>query len=135
MLFEEFFSQQIGNGSLSLPLKRLPEKNALLHAHCHQRAFNTLGALKQVLNLIPELSIKTARPGCCGMAGSFGYEREHFDISMRIGDLGPLPSIREATPDCHVIADGFSCRQQINHSTKRVATHSIRMLEMALDVN
>jgi Fe-S oxidoreductase len=89
-------------------------------------------AVEQVLGLVPGLSVETIESTCCGMAGSFGYEVEHYDASMKIGELSVLPKVRAAAPDALLVADGTSCRHQIHDGTKREAVHVARVLERAL---
>lgn len=130
-LFEEFLAKEAEAGRLSLKLERL-EKSALLHGHCHQKAFGAMPAVGKVLGMIPGLQIETIETSCCGMAGSFGYEREHYQVSMKMAELDLLPKIREASAQTLLIADGTSCRHQIEHGTGRAAMHVARVLERAL---
>jgi FAD/FMN-containing dehydrogenase/Fe-S oxidoreductase len=132
LLFEEFLAREEGAGRLGLSLKGLPEKKALLHGHCHQKAFGAMPAVEQVLRLIPGLQVETVESSCCGMAGSFGYESGHFDVSMKMAELSLLPKVRSATADTLVVADGTSCRHQIADGTEREALHVARVLERAL---
>ena len=89
-------------------------------------------AVERALRLIPQLNVKTIESSCCGMAGSFGYEREHYEISMQMAELSLLPAVRKAPPGTLIVADGTSCRQQIAHGTGRAALHVARLLEQAL---
>jgi len=91
-----------------------------------------MSSVQKVLALIPELEVKTIESSCCGMAGAFGYEAKHFDISMRMGELNLLPAVRGAAADTLIIADGTSCRTQIRDGAARNALHVARVLEMAL---
>jgi FAD/FMN-containing dehydrogenase/Fe-S oxidoreductase len=131
-LFEEFLAEEHTAGRLFMNLKPLKTNKALLHGHCHQKAFDAMGAVERVLNLIPELSVETINSSCCGMAGAFGYEAEHFDMSMNMAELSLLPKVREADTDTLIVADGTSCRHQIHDGAKREALHVARILEMAL---
>ncbi len=131
-LLEEFLATEHAQGKLKLDLQPLPVKQALLHGHCHQKAFGMMSSVQKVLALIPELEVKTIESSCCGMAGAFGYEAKHFDISMRIGELNLLPAVRGAAADTLIIADGTSCRTQIRDGAARNALHVARVLEMAL---
>ena len=131
-MFEEFLTQQAEAGELDLPLRALPQKHALLHGHCHQKAFGAMGAVERTLRLVPELAVETVKSGCCGMAGAFGYETEHFATSMAMGELDLLPAMREAGEDTLIVADGTSCREQIRHGAGREAWHVARVLEAAL---
>ncbi|MCE8037578.1 FAD-binding and (Fe-S)-binding domain-containing protein [Halomonas sp. MCCC 1A11062] len=131
MLFEEFLVKARQSGELSLDLKPLPGR-ALLHGHCHQKAFDALRPVEQVLSWIPELAVETVDSSCCGMAGSFGYEAEHYDASLQMAELALLPAIREADDDTVLVADGTSCRHQIRDGSGREAIHVARLLERAL---
>jgi Fe-S oxidoreductase len=121
-LFEEFLARESKAGRLPLPLGALPEKSALLHGHCHQKAFAAMGATETVLRLVPELAVSTVETSCCGMAGAFGYQAETIDASLAMAELSLLPAIR-AAPDALVVADGTSCRHQIEDGTGRHAIH------------
>jgi FAD/FMN-containing dehydrogenase/Fe-S oxidoreductase len=131
LLFEEFLAREADAGKLKLPLKRIASK-ALLHGHCHQKAFGAMGAVQQALRLIPDLEVETIPSGCCGMAGAFGYQASHYDLSMRMAELDLLPRLRRAARDTIVIADGTSCRQQIRDGSGREAVHVARLLATAL---
>lgn len=131
-LFEEFLVREHKAGRLALKLKALAASQALLHGHCHQKAFDALRPVEQVLSWIPELQVKTVETSCCGMAGSFGYEREHYDASMQMAELALLPAVRQAGPEDLVVADGTSCRHQIQDGASRAAIHVARVLEQAL---
>jgi Fe-S oxidoreductase len=130
-LFEEFVASERAAGRFDLPLKAMPGRTALLHGHCHQKAFNTAGAAADALRLIPELKVETFDSTCCGMAGSFGLEAEHYEMSLKIGELGVLPKMREAAPDTLLAACGTSCRHQIADGAGRDARHIVRILDEA----
>jgi len=132
VLFEEFIAQQAEAGILDLPLKPLPEQKALLHGHCHQKAFGAMGAVERTLRLVPDLEVEVVTSSCCGMAGAFGYEAEHFAISMAMGELDLLPAVRDAGQDTIIVADGTSCREQIHFGAGREALHVVRVLDAAL---
>jgi Fe-S oxidoreductase len=125
-LFEEFLAREPGE----LAFKPM-EKEVLLHGHCHQKAFDVMPSVQQVLGMVPGLKVHTVASSCCGMAGSFGYEAEHYDVSMRMAELSLLPEVRKA-PGALIVADGTSCRQQIAHGTKREPWHVARLLAAAL---
>jgi FAD/FMN-containing dehydrogenase/Fe-S oxidoreductase len=131
LLFEEFLAREADAGRLKLPLRRLASK-ALLHGHCHQKAFGAMGAVQRTLHLIPDLEVETIPSGCCGMAGAFGYQANHYDLSMRMAELDLLPRLRSVARDTIVIADGTSCRQQIRDGSGREAVHVARLLATAL---
>ncbi|APX94104.1 FAD-binding oxidoreductase [Halomonas sp. 1513] len=131
-LFEEFLVEAKAADQLPLALKALPHKRAMLHGHCHQKAFDALRPVEQVLAWIPDLEVETIESSCCGMAGSFGYEAEHYDASLQMAELSLLPAIREAHADAVLVADGTSCRHQIKDGSGREAIHVARLLEQAL---
>ena len=131
-LFEEFLAAEQAAGRLNLPLKPLPQKTALLHGHCHQKAFAVLGAVEAALRLIPDIEVTTIESSCCGMAGAFGYEAAHYDVSMKMAELSLLPAVRAAGETTLLVADGTSCRHQIADGAGREAIHVARALEQAL---
>ena len=132
LLMEEFLARELKAGTLQLPLRPLPKK-ALLHGHCHQKSFAAMGAVESVLTVIPELSVETIESSCCGMAGSFGYDADTIDVSLKMGELSLLPAVREADDDALIVADGTSCRHQIHDGAGRTALHVARVLAMSLD--
>jgi FAD/FMN-containing dehydrogenase/Fe-S oxidoreductase len=132
MMFEEFLAKEQEAGSLKLALKSLPQKHALLHGHCHQKAFAGMPAVQKVLALVPGLEVKTVESSCCGMAGAFGYEAAHYDVSMKMAEAALLPAVRGADDETLIVADGTSCRHQIHDGSDRDAIHVARMLERAL---
>ncbi len=132
LLFEEFLAAQAEAGTLQLELDDIGAGAALLHGHCHQKAFDVMPAVRRVLGLVPGLHVDTVTSSCCGMAGSFGYEAEHFDVSLKMAEAALLPAVRGARPDTLIIADGTSCRQQIVEGTGRSALHVARVLQRAL---
>jgi Fe-S oxidoreductase len=131
LLIEEFLAREVETGQLELALRPRPGK-ALLHGHCHQKAFGTMDAVECCLGLVPELQVETIASSCCGMAGAFGYQRETADISLQMGELSLLPGVREAAPDTLIVADGISCRHQVADGTGRDAMHVVRILVAAL---
>jgi FAD/FMN-containing dehydrogenase/Fe-S oxidoreductase len=112
------------------PLPRLGGK-ALVHGHCHHKSLMKMTAEESVLHRLG-IDFQNPAPGCCGMAGSFGFERDKYDVSMAIGERELLPAVRRAPADCLIIADGFSCREQIAQGTPRRALHLAEVLQMAL---
>jgi FAD/FMN-containing dehydrogenase/Fe-S oxidoreductase len=130
-LFEEFVASETAADRFNLPLAAMPGRTALLHGHCHQKAFGTAGAAAKALQLIPELAVETFDSTCCGMAGSFGLEAEHYEVSMKIGELGVLPKMRGAPPETLIAACGTSCRHQIAEGAGREARHIVRFLDEA----
>src|SRR6476659_1339272 len=131
VLFEEFIAREHKQGQLNLQLGPLPKK-ALLHGHCHQKAFNTMGAVESTLRLIPQLSVETIESSCCGMAGSFGYNAATVDVSRKMGELSLLPAVRRASADTLIVADVTSCRHQIHDGSEREAAHVARVMAMSV---
>jgi FAD/FMN-containing dehydrogenase/Fe-S oxidoreductase len=131
LLFEEFLVRENKAGRLALPLNAL-KKKALLHGHCHQKAFGAMGAVESALRIVPELVVETVDSSCCGMAGAFGYDADKIDVSLAMGELSLLPAMRRADTDTIVVADGTSCRHQIHDGAARDAVHVARVLEMSL---
>ena len=132
MLFEDFLLREERARRLRLPLRALPQKRALVHGHCHQKAFGEMPAVLQTLAMIPELQPSLIESSCCGMAGSFGYEREHYAVSQAMAERSLLPAVRAAARDALIVTDGTSCRHQIWEGSGRDALHVARVLERAL---
>jgi Fe-S oxidoreductase len=132
LLFEEFLAAESRAGSLSLPLRKNGEQKAFLHGHCHQKALGTMPDVLAALKLLPGLSVEVIESSCCGMAGAFGYEAEHYDVSMRMAEKSLLPAVRAAPADALIVADGTSCRHQIADGTDREAVHVARLFASAL---
>ncbi|MBV9346582.1 MAG: FAD-binding protein [Pseudolabrys sp.] len=130
-LFEEFLAHEHKEGRLALPLKPIGA-SALLHGHCHQKAFDVMGSVETVLRLIPNLKLETIESSCCGMAGSFGYKADTIDVSLAMAELSLLPAVRNAPSDAIIVADGTSCRHQIHDGSGREALHVARVLAMSL---
>lgn len=127
MLFEEFCIKE----NLQFNLKSIGQK-ALVHGHCHQKAFNVAGSVETVLGMIPGLEVEVVTSSCCGMAGVFGYGAETYDTSMQMGEMSIFPAVRETAEDTLIVADGVSCRHQIEHGTQREVHHVVRILKQAL---
>ncbi len=145
VLFEEFLAAEHQAGRLNLKLQPLPQKKALLHGHCHQKAFGAMSSVEQVLGLVPELKVETVESSCCGMAGAFGYEAPHYAVSMKMAEALLLPALRKAAADTLLVADGTSCRHQIHDGLRtgegsspsagqRDAVHVAQVLARALAV-
>ncbi|MCW5625003.1 MAG: FAD-binding oxidoreductase, partial [Burkholderiales bacterium] len=132
MPLETYLARERAAGRFELPLQSREGAKVLLHGHCHQKAFDAMGPVETVLRWIPGLEVETVVSSCCGMAGSFGYEAEHFDASMAMGELSLLPAVRAAGADVQIVADGTSCRHQITDGTGRSAAHVVRILDGAL---
>jgi FAD/FMN-containing dehydrogenase/Fe-S oxidoreductase len=133
LLFEEFLARELQAGRLDAVKTAFKPagKPILLHGHCHQKAFAAVSPILDVLKLIPGAKPELIESSCCGMAGSFGYEASHFDVSMQMAELSLLPSIRQQ-PDAIVVADGTSCRHQIHDGAARDAVHVAALLASLL---
>ncbi|NGX42310.1 MAG: Anaerobic glycerol-3-phosphate dehydrogenase subunit C [Chlamydiae bacterium] len=125
--FDEFLAQHIIDGKLPLTFDDTTH-NIKVHGHCHQKALTEHGDTLHVLKCIPNATVTEIPSGCCGMAGSFGYEKEHYNFSMKIAELQLLPAIRNAPPNTTILANGFSCRCQISHATNQKALHLAEIL-------
>ena len=125
------FEELLLTEKTALRLKPLQAK-ALLHGHCHQKAFGVMRPVQEVLGMIEGLEVETIETSCCGMAGAFGYGAETFDISMQMAEARLLPAIRGADAQTYVIADGTSCRSQIKDGAAREAVHVVRLLDQQL---
>ena len=132
VMFEELIAGAAEERGLDLPLRPLAGRRALLHGHCHQKAFGVMPALERTLRLVPELEVETIESSCCGMAGAFGYEAANYETSMAMGELSLLPAVRAADGETLVVAGGTSCRHQVADGAGRPAWHVARVLEQAL---
>ncbi len=132
VLFEEFLLREQAAGRAKLSLKALPQAKALVHGHCHQKAFDAFKPTLTLLKQIPGLDVQAIESSCCGMAGAFGYEAKHYEVSMKMAELSLLPAIRNGDPDALLVADGTSCRHQIADGSGRTALHIARVLQQAL---
>ena len=103
-----------------------------LHGHCQQKALSSVHASVKMLSLPENYTVQTIPSGCCGMAGSFGYEKEHYDLSMKIGELVLFPTVRKQPADTIIAAPGTSCRHQVKDGTGRIAKHPVEILLEAL---
>lgn len=130
-MFEEFLMREKERRGFDLPLKPLDLPKALLHGHCHQKAFGATKSLRKVLGWIPGFEFELVEASCCGMGGSFGYEAEHDEMSRKMAELSLMPAIRQA-PQAPILADGFSCRHQIEDCTGRRPMHIAVLLQQAL---
>ncbi|MCI4680209.1 (Fe-S)-binding protein [Rhodoblastus acidophilus] len=130
-LFEEFIAREAQRG-LKLPLETPAGVKIHVHGHCHQKAFGVMKSVRKTLGLIPGLDFELIEAGCCGMAGSFGFEAEHVEASKKMAELALLPAARAAKPQDVIVADGFSCRHQILDGAGRKAVHMAVLLRDAL---
>jgi len=131
-LFEEFLAREIDAGRFNPPLASIGT-TALLHGHCHQKAFNVMGPVQKVLSRVPGLKVNLIESSCCGMAGAFGYQSETIDVSLKMAELSLLPAVRKAPQDAIIVADGTSCRHQIKDGSAREALHVATVLAKSMD--
>ncbi len=131
-LFDEFISREIDKGNITSDSFNKDKKQVVLHGHCQQKALSSLDHSKKMLSIPENYSVELIPSGCCGMAGSFGYESEHFDLSMKVGELVLLPTVRKQGEDVLVVAPGTSCRHQIKDGAHRRAYHPAEVLWNAL---
>jgi Fe-S oxidoreductase len=133
LTFEEFLAREQRAGSFELKLQKPSHvERALVHGHCHQKAFDAMPAVTAVLELVPGLRVQTIASSCCGMAGAFGYGAEHLAVSLKMAESALLPAVRAASSDTVIVADGTSCRHQIRDGAQRDALHVARILASAL---
>ena len=131
-LFEEFIACEIEKGSINEENFTKEEKEILYHGHCQQKAIASTAPSLKVLSLPENYTVKEIPSGCCGMAGSFGYEKEPYDLSMKIGEMVLFPAVREAAKEVILSAPGTSCRHHIKDGTGKTAKHPIEVLYEAL---
>ena len=131
-MIDEFIAKEFEKGNISKELFSKESKNIRLHGHCHQKALASAEPTKKMLEIPSNFKVVEIKSGCCGMAGGFGYEKEHYDVSMKVGELVLFPEIRKTTDDILIAAPGTSCRHQIKDGTGRKAYHPIEILYDAL---
>lgn len=131
-LIDEFIAAEIANGNISKELFTKEKRLIKLHGHCQQKALSSVTSSVKMMSLPENYIVETIPSGCCGMAGSFGYEKEHYDLSLKIGELVLLPTVRKQTDDVIIAAPGTSCRHQIKDGTGRKALHPVEVLYEAL---
>ena len=127
VLFEEWLERELSAGTVCLDLRPGPER-LLLHGHCHQKSLGLLPPARALLSRVPGAEVVDLDAGCCGMAGSFGYAREHFDLSRRIGERRLLPAARALGPNERLVAAGVSCRHQVHDLADARAVHPAQLL-------
>jgi Fe-S oxidoreductase len=132
LLIDEFLARDAAAGRIGAAAFTAAPRTVKLHGHCHQKALASVECSAAILRLPRNYSVEVIPSGCCGMAGSFGYEREHYDVSMRIGELVLFPAVRDAAADTLIAAPGTSCRHQIADGTGRTALHPVQVLHAAL---
>jgi len=134
-LFEEFFMNEVKKGNISSEQFTDAKREIKLHGHCHQKALATTAASIEMLNFPKNYKVVEIPSGCCGMAGSFGFEKEHYEISMKIGEMVLFPEVRKTSDQTIIAAPGTSCREQIMHGTGRKALHPVEILFDALKLD
>ena len=129
---EEFLAQEIDKGNITSEQFSTETKLIKVHGHCHQKSLSSMVPTKKMLSLPKNFTVHMIASGCCGMAGSFGYEKEHYDVSMKIGELVLFPTVRQQPKEVIIAAAGTSCRHQIKDGTSRIAKHPVEVLWEAL---
>jgi len=130
-LIDEYLAREMGEGRVVAKWKAASQRTIRVHGHCHQKAFGAFDATLTMLRALPGAEVAAIESGCCGMAGSFGHEKGHYDVSMKMAELALLPAVR-AAPSAHIAAAGTSCRQQIADGAGRTARHPISIVAEAL---
>lgn len=131
-LFEEWFMREADKGKIMPSSFTIASKKIKIHGHCHQKSQASMTSVKRALSFPDHYEARLIPSGCCGMAGSFGYEQEHYDVSMKVGELVLFKAVREADEEILIAASGTSCRHQIKDGTGKRALHSIEVLFNAL---
>lgn len=134
LLIDEFIKEEIINGNISSESFTKESKTIKLHGHCHQKAISSIENTFLMLNIPENFKVTIIPSGCCGMAGSFGYEAEHYEVSMKIGEQTLFPAVRKAPAETLIAAPGTSCRHQIADGTGRTAIHPVQIIAEALIV-
>ncbi|TVZ55321.1 hypothetical protein OD91_0567 [Lutibacter sp. Hel_I_33_5] len=129
---EEFLASEFKKGNINSEIFTNASKTLKIHGHCHQKALSSTHATFEILNIPENYKVTIMNTGCCGMAGSFGYEKEHYKVSMQVGEDTLFPKVRNCSADTEIAAAGTSCRHQIFDGTKRIAKHPITLLKEAL---
>ena len=131
-LIEEVMARDLAEGRISLAFEGGPRQAVYLHGHCHQKAFDVMGPVERILRAVPNVDLTMIESSCCGMSGAFGYGAETIDVSLKMAELSLLPAVRQAPADALIVADGTSCRHQIEDGTGRKALHVVQVLDRAL---
>jgi Fe-S oxidoreductase len=132
-IIDEFICQQLDQDKIDRKIFKSEKQKIYLHGHCHQKALSSVNYTLKMLSIPRGFEVKEIDCGCCGMAGSFGYEKEHYELSMAIGELKLFPAIRAAEPDAVISATGTSCRHQILDGTGKIALHPVDILWSAIE--
>ena len=131
-LIDEFIAAEIEKGHIGAEQFTKEKRKVVLHGHCQQKALSSVAPSIKLLSLPQNYTVETIPSCCCGMAGSFGYEKEHYDLSMKIGEMVLFPAVRRQTGDSIIAAPGTSCRHQIKDGTGKKALHPVEILHQAL---
>ena len=131
-LFEEWFGKEIDRGNIKTEQFKANDTDVYIHGHCYQKSLSSIKHIKHSLAIVSGFKIEEIPSGCCGMAGAFGYEKEHYEVSMKIGSLVLFPTINQLNRDTIIAASGTSCRHQIKDGTGRKAKHTAEILYEAL---
>ena len=132
LMFEEFIVREMTKGNIRSEQFCTDKKTIRLHGHCQQKAVASTLPTRQMLQLPVNYSVQEIKSGCCGMAGSFGYEKEHYELSMQIGELDLFPAVRKSSQEEIIAAPGTSCRHHIEEGTGRKVMHPVEVLWEAL---
>ena len=132
LMLDEFIAREADAGRITPDYFTDQARTIHLHGHCHQKALASMEPTIRILSLPRNYMVKTIPSGCCGMAGSFGYEAEHYEVSMKVGELVLLPAVRQIPPDDLIAAPGTSCRHQVHDGTGRHAKHPAEILREAV---
>jgi Fe-S oxidoreductase len=131
-LIDEFIAAEFQKGNIDASRFSEEEKNILFHGHCYQKALASTTPTKIMMQIPKNYKVEEIKSGCCGMAGAFGFEKEHFEVSMKVGEMVLLPTVRNADPSTLITATGTSCRHQIKDGAKKTAYHPVEILFDAL---
>jgi Fe-S oxidoreductase len=131
-LVEEFLAKEAASGRIGPAQFHSDKKEIIVHGHCHQKALSSVSYVMDILSIPANYVATAVNSGCCGMAGSFGYDKDHYEVSMQIGELVLFPAVRKQTANTLIAASGTSCRHQIKDGTGRVAQHPVEILYDAL---
>ncbi len=132
LMFDEFFMKEVEKGNIVSESFKTEKQKIKLHGHCHQKALASTGPTKEMLSFLESYEVTEIKSGCCGMAGAFGYEKEHYELSMKVGELVLFPEVRKADEFTIISAPGTSCRHQIKDGTGKIALHPIEIMYDAL---
>jgi len=132
LTFEEFLMRENNERQLQLDLQPTRFRRALVHGHCHEKAFDVMPSVTGLLGLVPDLEVEVIASGCCGMAGAFGYDANTIDISQQMAEVSLLPAVRAADNDTVIIADGTSCRHQVLDGADHEICHAVKLLAESL---